>query len=164
MTPSRRRFVATGARLVPAAVLGPGLLAASLPMIGCAGGREESTGVGVPAGPRAPTDTRTGPGEREVAVGRLEDLPAGSGSAAVYRGTPILLVNVDGDVRVFSAACTHEGCTVDWSPGAEMFQCPCHDGRFALDGSVIEGPPPAPLLRLESTVRDGSIYVLEGDE
>jgi cytochrome b6-f complex iron-sulfur subunit len=96
-------------------------------------------------------------------VGRLEELPPGTVRAAIYRSTPIVLLNIEGEVRIFSAICTHEGCTVGWSPGMGILQCPCHDGRFAVDGSVIEGPPPAPLLRLESRVRDGIIYVVEED-
>jgi Rieske Fe-S protein len=163
MTPTRREVVVTGARLVPAAVLAPGLLAASLPLAGCGGGGAGTAQAGGPGQTPPPPEGGPGAPGDGVAVGRLEELPPGSGQAALYRGTPIVLLNVEGDVRIFSAICTHEGCTVDWSPTAGILQCPCHDGRFAVDGSVIEGPPPAPLLRLEAGVRDGTIYVLEGD-
>ena len=39
----------------------------------------------------------------------------------------------------FSMACTHAGCLVDIVSG-QTFHCPCHDSRFANDGSVINGP------------------------
>lgn len=161
MTPTRRDVVVAGARLVPGMVLAPGLLAASLPLAGCAGSGE---GAGAPGGNRpSPGEGSAGPTGGAVPLGRLEELPPGSGQAATYRGTPVVLLNVDGEVRIFSAICTHEGCTVDWSPQAGILQCPCHDGRFAVDGSVIAGPPPSPLLQLEASVRGGAIYVVEGE-
>lgn len=148
MTPTRRDVVAAGARLVPGMVLAPGVLALSA----CAG-----RGVGSPGSGSA------GPTGDVLPLGRLEELPPGSGQATTYRGTPVVLLNVDGEVRIFSAICSHEGCTVDWSPRERIFQCPCHDGRFSADGTVIEGPPPAPLLQLEARVREGMIYVVEGE-
>lgn len=58
---------------------------------------------------------------------------------------------------VLSATCTHLGCTVQWNAQAGEFQCPCHGGRFAPDGTVLGGPPPKPLRRLEASVRDGQV-------
>jgi menaquinol-cytochrome c reductase iron-sulfur subunit len=46
---------------------------------------------------------------------------------------------------VLSSKCTHLGCTVNWKPDRHEFVCPCHDAQFALDGSVLDGPPPRPL-------------------
>ncbi len=62
-----------------------------------------------------------------------------------------------GEPFVLSATCTHLGCTVQWNAAAGEFQCPCHGGRFGLDGAVLGGPPPKPLRRLEASVRDGQI-------
>jgi len=39
----------------------------------------------------------------------------------------------------FSMACPHAGCLIDIVNGA-TFHCPCHNSRFANDGSVINGP------------------------
>jgi menaquinol-cytochrome c reductase iron-sulfur subunit len=60
-------------------------------------------------------------------------------------------------VTAFSMYCTHAGCPVTWAPGAEMFMCPCHGGVFHRDGSVAAGPPPRPLERLPTRVRDGRV-------
>jgi menaquinol-cytochrome c reductase iron-sulfur subunit len=60
----------------------------------------------------------------------------------------------------FSPYCTHVGCPVTWTAGAEMFMCPCHGGTFHRDGSVAAGPPPRPLDRLAVRVRDGHVEVL----
>lgn len=59
----------------------------------------------------------------------------------------------------FSPYCTHTGCPVTWSAGAELFLCPCHGGTFRRDGRVAGGPPPLPLERLEVRVRGGQVEV-----
>ncbi len=64
-----------------------------------------------------------------------------------------------GDPMVFSATCTHLGCTVRWNPDSAEFECPCHGGRFSELGDVLSGPPPAPLKRVPAQVRDGEIFV-----
>ena len=69
--------------------------------------------------------------------------------------------NGDGSLAVLSNRCTHLGCGVDWDARAEQFRCPCHGGVFDLEGRVVEGPPPRPLVQLASKVEDGNIFVLE---
>jgi cytochrome b6-f complex iron-sulfur subunit len=61
-----------------------------------------------------------------------------------------------------SAKCTHEGCTVTYQPGQSVIWCPCHDGRFDLNGHVISGPPPQPLTKyLAQRQPDGGIVISE---
>lgn len=98
---------------------------------------------------------------RDVLVANLEDLPPGSVKPARFRGMPILVLNRDGTPEVLSAICTHEGCTVEWDAGNDIIVCPCHGGQFDMDGEVLEGPPPAPLIKLPVRVEDGKIYVVE---
>lgn len=59
-------------------------------------------------------------------------------------------------VVAFSGRCTHLGCPVHLDEENEdaPFVCRCHSGRFAKDGSVLEGPPPRPLDRLQLEVPD----------
>ena len=64
-----------------------------------------------------------------------------------------------GEPVVFSATCTHLGCTVKWQSEAGEFQCPCHGGRFSFVGEVLAGPPPAPLKRVPAEIRDGEIFI-----
>ncbi|MEK7783979.1 MAG: ubiquinol-cytochrome c reductase iron-sulfur subunit [Chloroflexota bacterium] len=61
-----------------------------------------------------------------------------------------------------SNICTHLGCRVRWLAEQERFFCPCHNGVFGKDGSVISGPPPRPLDRFETTVRDGVLFIRRG--
>lgn len=66
------------------------------------------------------------------------------------------------DFVVISNICTHLGCRVRWIAEDGKFHCPCHNGVFAKDGSVISGPPPRPLDRFESKVEDGVLYIKRG--
>jgi menaquinol-cytochrome c reductase iron-sulfur subunit len=66
------------------------------------------------------------------------------------------------DFIVMSNVCTHLGCRVRWIPDKEGFYCPCHNGVFAKDGTVVSGPPPRPLDRFEVKIEDGILYVQRG--
>ena len=74
----------------------------------------------------------------------------------------IVLQSPEQKLLAFSSKCTHEGCTVTYLPGQSVIWCPCHDGRYDLNGRVLSGPPPQPLP--EYAVRrqpDGGIVVSE---
>jgi menaquinol-cytochrome c reductase iron-sulfur subunit len=66
------------------------------------------------------------------------------------------------DFEVMSNICTHLGCRVRWIADDDRFYCPCHNGVFAKDGSVVAGPPPRPLDRFENKVEDGILYIRRG--
>lgn len=63
------------------------------------------------------------------------------------------------EVIAINATCTHLGCIVTWKEDQKIFQCPCHNGRYDVDGKVISGPPPAPLKRHKTKVEDGRILL-----
>lgn len=63
---------------------------------------------------------------------------------------------------VMSNVCTHLGCRVRWIADKDGFFCPCHNGIFAKDGSVVSGPPPRALDRFEVKVEDGILFVKRG--
>jgi menaquinol-cytochrome c reductase iron-sulfur subunit len=70
------------------------------------------------------------------------------------------------EVVVYNSHCTHLGCAFNWITQGQHkghFFSPCHDGVFALDGTVISGPPPRPLDRLEAKIEDGQLYILYQD-
>ena len=66
------------------------------------------------------------------------------------------------DFDVMSNICTHLGCRVRWIADDDRFYCPCHNGVFAKDGSVVAGPPPRPLDRFENKIEDGILYIRRG--
>ena len=48
-----------------------------------------------------------------------------------------------GELRAFSAICTHLNCTVQFREDLGHLWCACHNGHFDLSGRNISGPPPA---------------------
>lgn len=67
----------------------------------------------------------------------------------------------DGTLVAYSSVCTHLSCTVLWDRADARIDCPCHDGRFdPLDGSVLAGPPPRPLPKIELVERSDGIYAV----
>ena len=61
----------------------------------------------------------------------------------------------NGQFTVLNGRCTHLGCAYSWRTDgryAGSFFCPCHEGLYDRDGTVLGGPPPRPLDRLETRV------------
>ncbi|MDH4162913.1 MAG: Rieske (2Fe-2S) protein [Nitrospirota bacterium] len=62
-------------------------------------------------------------------------------------------------LTVFSAVCSHLGCLVNYHKDKREFICPCHGGKYDLNGRNIAGPPPAPLTKLPVKVENGVVLV-----
>ena len=62
-------------------------------------------------------------------------------------------------LRVLSATCTHEACTVEWSAEAQRFLCPCHESSFGPGGERLDGPAPRDLVELPHRVEGGLLKV-----
>lgn len=56
-------------------------------------------------------------------------------------------------IEAFNATCPHAGCFVAFNREREVYQCPCHDSAFKIDGKFEFGPSPRDLDQLESDVR-----------
>jgi cytochrome b6-f complex iron-sulfur subunit len=69
------------------------------------------------------------------------------------------LVNHNSEVFSLSPVCTHLGCLVDWSRHKDQFLCPCHGGRYDIEGRVIAGPPLLSLMRLPLKIEDEKVYI-----
>jgi Rieske Fe-S protein len=83
-----------------------------------------------------------------LALADYPELQQGGGVLPVRAngsGKPIMIVNQEGRFSAFSLKCTHLGCSVGWNEAARSFDCPCHGSRFAIDGTVMEGPAKRPL-------------------
>ena len=96
-------------------------------------------------------------------VGPENDLKPNSGMVFQFGSEPALLVRTaEGELRAFSAICTHLGCTVNYEPGSKVIWCPCHNGIFDVHGRNISGPPPRPLPEYKVNLRNGKIVVTKG--
>ena len=75
-------------------------------------------------------------------------------------GQRVMVLQAGDQLHAFSAKCTHEGCTITFQPAQSVMWCPCHDGRFDLNGRVLSGPPPQPLTKYNVQRQpDGGIVV-----
>ncbi|MGO8997890.1 MAG: ubiquinol-cytochrome c reductase iron-sulfur subunit [Polyangiaceae bacterium] len=100
------------------------------------------------------------PSGEPVVVGRLEEFPIDSAKMVLVDDRPVLVLrSSNGELRAFSALCTHLQCVVSYSAERRQIECPCHRGVYSLDGVNIEGPPPRPLDELSVAVSEGSVIV-----
>ncbi len=74
----------------------------------------------------------------------------------------ILIRTPAGELRGFSAICTHLSCIVQYRPDLSHIWCACHNGHFDLNGKNIIGPPPRPLEQFVVNVRGKQIVVSKG--
>lgn len=96
----------------------------------------------------------------EVAAGPRDAVPANSGIVVSLPEGHVVLLDAGGELRAFSAVCTHLGCIVKWQPtDHHAIYCECHGGMFTREGDVVGGPPPRPLPRYPVEVRDGQVFV-----
>jgi len=95
-----------------------------------------------------------------IAAAKVGELAPNSAKLFKFGSSPALLINTaDGQLRAFSAVCTHLTCTVTYESDTGAMYCPCHNGRFDLAGNVISGPPPRPLEAYDIEVAGGDILV-----
>jgi nitrite reductase/ring-hydroxylating ferredoxin subunit len=74
------------------------------------------------------------------------ELAPGEGRVVTRAGRQIAVSrDREGVVRSVSARCTHLGCIVTFNDAEQSWDCPCHASRFALDGTVLQGPAVHPL-------------------
>jgi nitrite reductase/ring-hydroxylating ferredoxin subunit len=62
-------------------------------------------------------------------------------------------------VVAISSRCVHVGCPVRYVAAARSFVCPCHGGVYDFRGIRVGGPPPRPLDRFYTIVREGLVLV-----
>ncbi len=79
-----------------------------------------------------------------------DDLGLGEGGIVVVDGRRSAAYrDGDGELHALTTTCTHLGCEVRFNPAERSWDCPCHGSRFAVDGSVLEGPAVHPMKPLD---------------
>jgi Rieske Fe-S protein len=104
-------------------------------------------------------------GEPRVASAEIPwkagELKANSGRIFKFGSQPGILVKTPaGELRAFTAICTHQACTVQYREEKQHIWCACHNGIYDLNGKNVSGPPPRPLDPYKVQVAaDGKILV-----
>ena len=92
---------------------------------------------------------------RWVDVGPLSDFPDGQTSSLAVSGPSpesdrrAYIRHQEGAIIAIWNRCAHLGCPVAYSPGGDVYSCPCHGGAYDSLGLVTSGPPPRPLDRFD---------------
>jgi cytochrome b6-f complex iron-sulfur subunit len=90
------------------------------------------------------------------------DLAPNSGRIFKFGSKPgIILKTASGELRAFSAECTHLDCTVQYRDDLTQIWCACHNGHYDLNGKNVSGPPPRPLTPYVVNVRGTQIVVTQ---
>ena len=100
-------------------------------------------------------------GFRLVPIVDVRKVPNGSAYRTTVGDKPLVLVNVQGEIRTFLAVCTHEGCPLGWNAQQHLIRCPCHGSAFDTAGTAVNGPAVQPLTKLETVVDDGTVMLVE---
>jgi Rieske Fe-S protein len=81
-----------------------------------------------------------------VNAGSAQALTPNSARVVPFGARPAIVIRTaGGELRAFSATCTHLDCTVQYRPDLHRIWCACHNGEYDLNGRNVAGPPPRPL-------------------
>ncbi len=102
--------------------------------------------------PEAPT--------ARVNAGKASALLPNTGRLVPFGAEPAIVVRLaSGELRAFSATCTHLSCTVQYRDDLQHIWCACHNGHYDLNGRNIAGPPPRPLEAYDVNVSGDEIVI-----
>jgi cytochrome b6-f complex iron-sulfur subunit len=95
-----------------------------------------------------------------IKLGKLNDFENNSSKMFKIGNKPGILIRTpDGEIKAFSATCTHLDCTVQYKPDEKIIWCACHNGKYDLNGKNISGPPPAPLTPFNIVIQKDEVFV-----
>ena len=95
-----------------------------------------------------------------VKAGKASELEKDSGKIVKFGSKPVILIKTaEGNLKAFSAVCTHLDCTVQYKKELGLIWCACHNGKYDLTGRNVSGPPPRPLDEYRVTLQDDEISI-----
>ncbi|MGA9407198.1 MAG: Rieske (2Fe-2S) protein [Bacteroidota bacterium] len=95
-----------------------------------------------------------------VKVGKLSDIEKDSGTIVKFGSKPVILLRLaSGELRAFSATCTHLECTVQYRKDLGLIWCACHNGKYDVNGRNVSGPPPRPLDEYNVNIQGGEVFI-----
>jgi cytochrome b6-f complex iron-sulfur subunit len=97
---------------------------------------------------------------QSIRVAGVSELSRGEGRIVRVGKSAIALAKTeDGQVRAFSALCTHLGCVIQYQAEHRVFHCNCHGSEFDLTGNNLSGPAPVPLKPRFVEIKKDEIFV-----
>ncbi len=114
-----------------------------------------------PTATTAPTSTATSGTPTAGQIARVSAIPKNSAMSFTIpsTGDAGVLIHLNSDQFVaYDALCTHAGCQVDYDPGTQLLQCPCHGASFdpAKGAEVVSPPASTPLTRVKIQVNSAT--------
>jgi Rieske Fe-S protein len=95
-----------------------------------------------------------------VVAAKISEVANNSGKIFKFGSKPGLIVRTQaGDLKAFSASCTHLDCIVQYQPDENNILCACHNGIYDMSGKNVSGPPPRPLEEFSVNVKGDDIIV-----
>ncbi|MBN9482816.1 MAG: hypothetical protein BGO70_08065 [Bacteroidetes bacterium 43-93] len=85
-------------------------------------------------------------------ISSLVSLAPGQAMLAELDGKKVAIYKDDqGKVFALDPVCPHAKCIVAWNSAEKTWDCPCHGGRYAIDGSLLTGPATKGLQNIDLT-------------
>ena len=82
-------------------------------------------------------------------------------------GTPILVVNLDGELYALEDRCSHEDFELSaggYDADAATIECVLHGSRFDVrDGRALNPPAYAPVRTYRTKIEDDAVWILVDD-
>ncbi len=89
-----------------------------------------------------------------------KELKEGTMKLVSVEGTPILLIKQAGQIFAIDNRCPHQGCAFSGGTlDGPFIVCPCHDWRFDLKSGEYEKEQTFRLIKYESIVKEGKIWI-----
>src|SRR6266545_271485 len=101
-----------------------------------------------------------------VAVGRASDIlsefAATNDRPILFREGRFFLLHAPGGIIAAYRKCTHLGCTVPFSTGKDLFECPCHGSRYDKRTAVVlRSPAPKPLQLFHISQTESGVLIVD---
>jgi thiosulfate dehydrogenase (quinone) large subunit len=168
----RRTVVLGGAAVAAATVAGAVAAGAAAGLGRAVGGAKSPTGQTVtltpgrsgPSSASSPSTTTTAPSSGAssttvpsgTSIGAASQVPVGGAARFTdpQSGDPGLVIQLArGKFVAYDAVCPHAGCTVGYSPAADLIVCPCHGSEFdPRTGAVVSPPASRGLTTIQVTL------------
>ena len=84
-----------------------------------------------------------------ASAGSAAKLAPNSGRIVPFGAQAAIVIRTEtGELRAFTAVCTHLSCTVQYRPDLQHIWCACHNGHYDLNGRNVAGTAAAAASRL----------------